>query len=70
MSNSESYTDTGITTAFYQGYEAGERNERERIINLLENQIYCRRYEGLFWKDTIDKVSIPELVALIKGENK
>ncbi len=50
--------------------QVGAEQERERIINLLENQIYCRRYEGLFWKDTIDKVSIPELVALIKGGQK
>ena len=44
--------------------------ERERIIDLLENQIYRREYEGFFWKDTIDKVSIPELVARIRGEQK
>lgn len=46
------------------------RKERERIIDLLENQIYRREYEGFFWKDTIDKVSIPELVARIRGEQK
>ena len=31
MSHSESYTDTGPTSAFYQGVDA----ERERIIKLL-----------------------------------
>ena len=32
MSHSETYTDTGPTSAFYQGVDA----ERERIIKLLE----------------------------------
>jgi hypothetical protein len=36
VSHSETYTDTGPTTAYYQGVEAGEKAERERIINLLE----------------------------------
>ena len=52
----------------HRAYEQGVTRERERIIDLLENQIYRRKYEGFFWKDTIDKVSIPDLVALIKGE--
>jgi hypothetical protein len=62
-------TNADVTTQTHD-YLTGAYDERMRIIELLENQIYCRRYEGLFWKDTIDKVSIPELVALIKGENK
>jgi hypothetical protein len=33
VSHSETYTDTGPTSAFYQGVEA----ERERIIKLIEN---------------------------------
>lgn len=39
MSHSEHYTDTGPTTAFYQGVESGEQKERERIINLLRARV-------------------------------
>ena len=36
MSHSANFFDTGNTTVFYQGVEAGVRQERERIIELLE----------------------------------
>lgn len=39
MSHSEHYTDTGPTTAFYQGVESGEQKERERIIRLLRARV-------------------------------
>jgi hypothetical protein len=58
VSHSESHTDTGITTAFYQGYEAGERNERERIIGLID------RYKNK------PAFTFANLTSLIKGENK
>jgi hypothetical protein len=58
VSNSEAYTDTGITTAFYQGYEAGERNERERIIGLID------RYKNK------PAFTLANLTSLIKGETK
>ena len=35
MSHSANYFDTGNTTVFYQGVEAGVKQERERIIELL-----------------------------------
>jgi hypothetical protein len=57
-----------LRDAYDKGIQLGKKRERERIIDLLENQIYSREYEGFFWKDTIDKVSIPDLVARIKGE--
>jgi hypothetical protein len=69
MSNSESYTDTGITTAFYQGYEAGERNERERIIKLLKHNA---NHYGCAW-DCPQPCVAPtfcELLTQIKGEQK
>ena len=79
MSHSESYTDTGATSAFYQGVTA----ERERIVELLESKI-CPCVDS----DTIpsldadreemmkhmncswDAMMIEYHVALIKGEQK
>lgn len=59
MSHSENYTDTGHTTAFYQGRDA----ERERIIKLLES---VRTYpSGWDYNDPIQSV-----IDLIKGEQK
>ena len=46
---------------FYRGHEEGVELERERIINLLENQ---HNYDQIF----VDAVS--QILALIKGENK
>ena len=42
MSHSANYIDRGPTTIFYQGVNAGVRQERERIIELLE-------YEASEW---------------------
>ena len=36
MSHSANFFDTGNTTVFYQGVEAGVKQERDRIIELLE----------------------------------
>lgn len=36
MSHSATYTDTGRTTSFYQGMDAGERKERERVLSVVE----------------------------------
>ena len=52
MSHSESYTDTGPTSAFYQGVDA----ERERIINLLKEASVINTDQKFF------------LVRSIKGE--
>jgi len=42
MSHSANYTDRGPTTVFYQGRNSGIKEERERIIELLE-------YEASEW---------------------
>ena len=39
MSHSEDFTDSGPTTAFYQGVDAGIKQERERSIKLLEDKL-------------------------------
>jgi hypothetical protein len=66
VSHSESYTDTGPTSAFYQGVD----DERERIIKLLQTDIcpdwssqipYCCDGACAAYNDAI---------ALIKGEQK
>lgn len=36
MSHSRNHTDTGPTTAFYQGVESGEQKEHERITDSLK----------------------------------
>ena len=35
MSHSANFFDTGNTTVFYQGVEAGVKQERERIVEML-----------------------------------
>jgi hypothetical protein len=54
MSHSETYTDTGPTSAFYQGVAA----ERERIIKLIEETLLIHADQKFF------------LVRSIKGEKK
>lgn len=44
MSHSANYTDTGPTTAFYQGKEAGIREEQERILRIIERYKYKRGF--------------------------
>ena len=68
MSHSESFTDTGSTSVFYQGIES----ERERIIKLLEDEELrthpnnlMKNYDELVWLGIKE-----QLIALIKGENK
>jgi hypothetical protein len=62
VSHSESYTDTGPTSAFYQGVDA----ERERIIKLLEPEVN-RHYElGL----DASAAYLEQTIELIKGEQK
>lgn len=36
MSHTPNHKDTEATSAFYQGMEAGQKNERERILNILQ----------------------------------
>ena len=62
MSNTEDFIDTGRTTVFYDGMQAGIEKERERVIELLQKQIsdcgeacdYC--------------VAQEDAIALINGE--
>jgi hypothetical protein len=72
MSHSDRFTDTGSTSAFYQGVES----ERERIIRLLEQKadsFQAMRPE--FYKDIANKMdirvqTIRSTIQLIKGEIK
>ena len=73
MSQSESFTDTGATSAFYQGAEA----ERNRIIKLLQdwqqdllNEEPATDEEMTQARDNRYKNSFDYLFALIKGEQK
>lgn len=54
MSHSQNYTDTGPTTAYYQGVDA----ERERIIKLIEETLMIHTDQKFF------------LIRAIKGEQK
>jgi hypothetical protein len=54
MSPSETYTDTGPTSVFYQGVDA----ERERIVKLIEEASVINADQKFF------------LVRSIKGEQK
>ena len=71
MSHSESFTDRGSTSAFYQGVDA----ERERIINLLEPLAECDKEvcgtdgETHYGLDC-DAFSFQYAISLIKGEQK
>jgi hypothetical protein len=68
MSHSDRFTDTGATSAFYQGAEA----ERDRIVKLLTD----KQYFGGFLLDWAysnpsaeDALAVVEtVIALIKGE--
>lgn len=65
MSHSENYTDTGHTSAFYQGKDAGIRQEQERIIKLIDDTYSNPKTEewGSFeWTS--------DIIDLIKGEQK
>lgn len=66
MSHSENYTDTGHTTVFYDGMQAGVEKERERIIKLLENPLHHNIQSPDIHKDCYTCV----LIELIKGEQK
>ena len=77
MSHSETYTDTGPTSAFYQGVEAGEKSERERIIKLMETAILQETRLLDFNSNRSDfkfhhaKITIAQqFIDLIKGEQK
>ena len=50
-------------TPYTQGFRAGQDNERERIIKLLEAQ-------NGDWADCICIDHIHELIVFIKGKNK
>jgi hypothetical protein len=63
MSHSETYTDTGPTSVFYQGVDA----ERERIIKLAENRVCFNHKNGC---DHADCYSLSDLIRLIKGQQK
>jgi hypothetical protein len=71
MSHSENYTDTGPTSAFYQGVDA----ERERIIKLLEPLAECDKEvcgtdgETHYGLDC-DAFSFQYAINLIKGKQK
>jgi hypothetical protein len=42
MSHSRDYEDTGPTTAYYQGFDAGIKAEQERIITALRDKAATR----------------------------
>ena len=70
MSHSESYTDTGPTSAFYQGVDA----EQERIIKLLkplaehdEDMCFSEGKQECYPEDCSAPV-IRWVIALINGE--
>jgi hypothetical protein len=42
MSHSKNHEDTGATTAYYQGFDAGIKAEQERIINALRDKAATR----------------------------
>jgi hypothetical protein len=72
VSHSETYTDTGPTSAFYQGVDS----ERERIIKLLKphaehDEDICY-FEGKreCYPEDCSAPLIQWLIALIKGEKK
>jgi hypothetical protein len=73
MSNSESFTDPGSTSVFYQGVES----ERERIVCLLIN-VAVDQDALLELNPTKEQAAIIEtviattyqLIELIKGEQK
>jgi hypothetical protein len=53
------------------GYEAGKRDERERIIKLLEEaRDKCACYREVGMPVCRHQLSVDEQIALIKGENK
>jgi len=62
MSHSENYTDTGPTSAFYQGVDA----ERARIIKLLENPYF----HNIQFPDIHIDCEMCKTITLIKGEQK
>jgi hypothetical protein len=59
-------------TAAREIYEAGQADERDRIIKLLENSLIAVDWEGIFWnEETMGKsfsVDVQDIIALIKGE--
>lgn len=71
MSHSESYQDTGPTTAFYQGVEAGRKQELDRILAILDS--FAQHSElcadGCF-PEECDAPAFAFAIALIKGEQK
>ena len=79
MSHTFDSPDTGPTTAFYQGVEAGRRKERERIIKLIESDYWHNlipvkqtilatgTYEGFAYTHSDDCPGC-KLLALIKGK--
>lgn len=71
MSHSANYTDTGPTTAFYQGRDA----ERERIIKLLEplskcDPDFCGKNGEYHFPEDCDSFTYQYVIDLIKGERK
>ena len=62
MSHSANYTDTGHTTAFYQGRDA----ERQRIVRLLIDKAIEFRTSNLHQQADYFDLAIE----LIKGEQK
>lgn len=46
----------------------GRSQERERIIKLLEDNLYFSDWEGIFRKTGGLQVDVQDIIALIKGE--
>ena len=48
----------------------GELDERDRIVYLLETQLYDSTIKGLSWIPDGSELTKKDLIALIKGEQK
>jgi hypothetical protein len=71
VSHSANHTDTGHTSAFYQGRDAGIRQERERIIELLEPLAqHSELCESGCYPEDCSAFAYEYAIGLIKGEQK
>lgn len=55
MSHSADYEDRGPTTAYYQGFDAGERAAEERIIKIIESNKSINSDQAFFLVQAIKR---------------
>jgi hypothetical protein len=66
VSHSETYKDTGATSSFYQGLDAGIKKEQKRILDLLRD-----RRTSLLKGNYLETANIYQsAINLIEGGNK